>query len=101
MDNTPSPIFSSATERDLAAVTDPKYVYLPAPHHGTVHWVMASERQPVVRERRPDLVQRVPLHPLDPEEGLRKLLRQPPLDQPKTPEMPPEGPGGVDPTGGP
>ena len=40
---------------------------------------MARHRRP-----RPDLDEKVSLHPLDPEEGLRKLLRQPPLDKRKT-----------------
>jgi hypothetical protein len=39
---------------------------------------------PQHRKQRPDLDERVSLHPLDPEEGLRKLLRQPPLDKRKT-----------------
>jgi hypothetical protein len=33
------------------------------------------------RKPRPDLDERVSLHPEDPEDVLRKILRQPPLDK--------------------
>lgn len=33
------------------------------------------------RKRRPDLDEPVSLYPMDPEEALRKVLQQPPLDK--------------------
>ena len=48
---------------------------------------MASSRH---RKRRRDLDEPVSLYPLDPEESLRKMLRQPPLDERQDDEEPKE-----------